>query len=186
VWLAPGKALAIASVAIDRGLVDARPIRVLAANPGWCWLAAVVPFAILTARQPAGGLLGIVASLNSSQSALASMVTIALTVLMAFLLLVPAVFDIAGGGRLRAALGAGPIAFFGLVSYAFYLWHLPIVELLGFESMPQMSASGLGIAQHVQFATTAVLLILSLAVTLLVATASYRLIELPFLRLKER
>jgi peptidoglycan/LPS O-acetylase OafA/YrhL len=66
-------------------------------------------------------------------------------------------------GPLVRALDWRPLALLGVASYSLYLWHLPIVDAL---------------APHA--------LLLSVPLAILVAFASYRLIEAPFLRLRRR
>jgi peptidoglycan/LPS O-acetylase OafA/YrhL len=64
---------------------------------------------------------------------------------------------------------------------------LPIAELLARPADPlHFSASGLGLAAEIHHATTPILFLMTLAVTAVVAAASYYLVELPFLRQKER
>jgi peptidoglycan/LPS O-acetylase OafA/YrhL len=86
---------------------------------------------------------------------------------------------LAGVGALMvvAAIVLGPpllelrwLATLGIASYSLYLWHLPIVESLG----PRTDARG------------PELLLVSLAVCVPIALASYALIERPFLRLRRR
>jgi peptidoglycan/LPS O-acetylase OafA/YrhL len=79
-----------------------------------------------------------------------------------------------------------PAIWLGVISYSFYLYHLPIVALLAIKHTDAFSATGLNLMAHVHVARTTVLYILSLAITGVVATISYRLVELPFLRRKER
>ena len=78
-------------------------------------------------------------------------------------------------------LRAGPVvrllewkvlAFLGVVSYSFYMWHLPLLEQLGETSWEPDSFPGL--------------LLLSLPLSLAAAILSYRFIEAPFLRLRRR
>jgi peptidoglycan/LPS O-acetylase OafA/YrhL len=68
-----------------------------------------------------------------------------------------------------------------------YLWHLTVAELLALPSAPgHFSADGLGLAAKFDHLTTPILLVLTLAATMAIAAASYYLVELPFLRRKER
>ena len=50
---------------------------------------------------------------------------------IAILLLAPAVFGHTAGGAVRSFLAARPLAWLGLVSYGFFLWHLPILVKIG-------------------------------------------------------
>ena len=64
------------------------------------------------------------------------------------------------------------LAFVGVASYSFYMWHLPILEQIGETSWKPDSFPGL--------------LLLTLPLCLAVAIVSYRFIEAPFLRLRRR
>lgn len=68
-------------------------------------------------------------------------------------------------------LGWAPLTWAGRRSYGIYLYHFPILSLL---------------RHHVPVGPEAVRLMLGVALTLAVAEASYRWLELPFLRLKSR
>jgi hypothetical protein len=70
-------------------------------------------------------------------------------------------------GPLGKVLSLAPLRWLGLISYGVYLWHWPIYLML--------SRSRVGWGEYELFA-------LRVAVTLLVATASYHLIELPVRR----
>jgi peptidoglycan/LPS O-acetylase OafA/YrhL len=67
------------------------------------------------------------------------------------------------------ALSVGPIVFLGRISYGLYLWHLPILAAFG--------VIGAGLT---------LLAVPAVAVSILAATASYYLVERPFLRRKSR
>src|SRR6185503_5075968 len=103
------------------------------------------------------------------------------------------VFDVYSRGYLAAVasalllaacvmpLRAGPVvrllewrvlAFLGVISYSFYMWHLPLLEQIGQTSWEPDSFPGL--------------LVVTLPISLAIAILSYRLIEAPFLRLRRR
>jgi peptidoglycan/LPS O-acetylase OafA/YrhL len=186
-WLALGMALAVISVAVDRGDGQSRLVRAVVEHPGLCWLGAVAALAGLTALVHPGGLFGLILALRTEQPVARTLAGIALTGAMAALIVLPAVFGERAGGWPRRLLAAAPFAFLGVISYSVYLYHLAVAQLLGLSSDPQhFSASGLGLAARIDHATTPALFLLTLAVTSAVAFASYRLVELPFLRRKER
>jgi peptidoglycan/LPS O-acetylase OafA/YrhL len=75
----------------------------------------------------------------------------------------------------------------GVISYGVYLWHLTIAEVLALRAVPQhFAATGLDLAAELPGAATPVVLVLTLAASSAVAAISYRFVELPFLRRKER
>jgi len=183
-WMAVGMALAIASVAAEHR--PSRLGRLVRDHSGWCWAGALAAFAALAVlRRHEGGLIGIIAALQTQQPLLEAVADVALSGALTALLLLPAVF--AGRGFPHRVLAAPPLAWIGLVSYGIFLWHLTIAEFLALPAAPQQfSASGLDLAAKIPFAVTPVLLVLILALTCAIAAASYYLVELPFLRRKER
>jgi peptidoglycan/LPS O-acetylase OafA/YrhL len=70
-------------------------------------------------------------------------------------------------------LEARPVVAVGLVSYSFYLWHEPLIRLLADNGL---TAAGPG--------KLALVLLIDLAVVLVLATLTYRLVEVPALRRK--
>ena len=84
-------------------------------------------------------------------------------------------------------LAAKPLAWLGLISYGVFLWHLTIAELLILPERPHdFAAAGLGLGDRISQGATPILLAATLAASCAVAALSYRFIELPFLRRKER
>ena len=187
VWLSLGMALAVASVAAERAPTEPRVVRVVVEHPGWCWLGAGAAFVALTLLLRPGGLLGIVQTLTTSQPVAKTLAAIALGLVLNALLVLPAIFGERAGGMPRRLLAAAPLAWLGLVSYGIYLWHLAVTEVLGLPAdAAHFSARGLDLAGRIDHLTTPILYVLVVAVTAMIAAASYYLVELPFLRRKER
>jgi peptidoglycan/LPS O-acetylase OafA/YrhL len=186
-WLALGMALAVASVRAERAPRDPRAVRLVVAHPGLCWLGAGAAFAGLTALLQPGGVFGIARAVATQQPFAKTIAAIALGVAVNVLLVAPAIFGQGAGGLPRRVLAAAPLAWLGLISYGMYLWHLTVAQLLALPSAPgHFSADGLDLATKVDHLTTPVLFVLTLAATTAIAAVSYHLVELPFLRRKER
>jgi peptidoglycan/LPS O-acetylase OafA/YrhL len=79
--------------------------------------------------------------------------------------------QLAGGGRVRAALRTQPLVTLGKISYSVYLWHLPLYVWLDRNAGPW---------------PVAVKAVVAGGTTLGVATLSYLYVERPFLRRKAR
>ena len=90
------------------------------------------------------------------------------------------------GGAPRRFLRIRPVAWLGLISYGVYLWHLPIALWLASSNSSQFSAAGLGLLGAIHALQTPSLLLLTLVVSVGAAATSFYVVELPFLRLKER
>jgi peptidoglycan/LPS O-acetylase OafA/YrhL len=186
-WLALGMALAVASVAVARREREPRAVRLVVEHPGLCWIGAAAAFAVLTALTRSDWLFGTAQSFTATQPIAKTLATIALGIAVHVLLVAPAIFGERAGGLPRRVLAAAPLAWLGLISYGLYLWHLTVAELLGLRSDPaHFSAQGLDLAGRIDDLATPILLVLTLAVATAVAAASYYLVELPFLRRKER
>jgi len=185
-WFALGMALAVASVAVPARRSDGRLLRAARDHPGLCWVGAAACLAGLAAVLQPGGAFTILLALTTKQPVAKTLAGLALTAGLMVLLVAPAIFGGDQGGVPRRVLGAAPFALLGLISYGVYLWHLPVLEFLGMHANRlQFSAHGLGLVGEIHHATTAILLVLTLAVTCAIAAVSYRFIELPFLRRKE-
>ena len=186
VWLGLGMSLAVLSVAAQQGKLDPRVPAFVERRPGLLWIGAAASLAGLTAVLDPAGLTGIIQSLSSEQPVAETLLAIALTATLSGLIVLPAIFGEEAGGLPRRLLAAPLVAWFGLVSYGIFLWHLTTAQWLGVpESPSQFSGSGLNLANELPFAVTPILLILTIAVTSALAAASYYLVELPFLRRKD-
>jgi peptidoglycan/LPS O-acetylase OafA/YrhL len=186
-WLALGMALAVASVAVARSERESRLVRAIVHRPGLCWLGAGACQAGLTALLHPGGLLNIIVAVRTQQSLARTLAGIVLTAAVAALLVLPAVFGERAGGLPRRVLAWRPLAWLGLVSYGVYLWHLAVVQVLGLSSDPaHFSATGLGLVGKIHHLTTPILYVMALAGSAALAAVSYYVVELPFLRRKER
>jgi peptidoglycan/LPS O-acetylase OafA/YrhL len=152
-----------------------------------CWGAAAAAFGGLMALIPSGGLFGLVLETTAPQAIGTTLARLGLTASFVCLLVLPAAFGDQHRGVPRRVLGAVPLAWLGVISYSFYLWHFTIMQLLALPRAPgSFSASGLNLLAHVHVARTLVLFVASFVLTAAVATLSYRFVELPFLRRKER
>ncbi len=93
-----------------------------------------------------------------------------------FCIVVPMVFGPQDQGRLRRGLQLRPVVFLGVISYAIYLWHVPLID------ETSKMAARLHLTPPVPrfnfFAITGVILIL----TTIVAIASWYLVERPAIR----
>jgi peptidoglycan/LPS O-acetylase OafA/YrhL len=186
-WLALGMAFAVMSVAAEGAPRSWTWLRRVAARPGWCWIAAAAALAGLAATVPAGSVFTIAAELATVQPLVKTVLTIVLTGVFLALLVAPAVFGDREGGLPRQVMAWRPLAWIGLVSYGMYLWHLPLLEWVTQRGATgHFSASGLGWASSLHHGATAILFAGAVAGSAAIAALSYRYVELPFLRRKER
>jgi peptidoglycan/LPS O-acetylase OafA/YrhL len=185
-WIALGMALAVLSVAGQRqpGLID--PAHRLADHSELCWIAGALAVVGLALLIPRHGLFGLIATVEEPQSIPRTVAKLLLEGVLAIAFVLPAVFGDQRRGLPRRVLAWRPVVGLGVISYSFYLYHLPIVGLLAVKHSTAFSATGLNLMAHIHTARTLVLYVLALAITAVVATISYRVVELPFLRRKER
>jgi peptidoglycan/LPS O-acetylase OafA/YrhL len=189
-FFAAGMALAVLSVALERSRRGHRGA-VAWLSDGWlahlAWAGALAAFLVAArvvdvydfllnpARKGPGA--GIVVAHNA---------LLAVTVTLA---LVPAVFG--AGGAIRRLLAWTPLAYVGLVSYGMYLWHVPLTAWLSGWHGPPDPIPDIAGGLHVQnlfggHGKTPLLLLAAVAFSIAAGTLSYRIVELPFLRRKER
>jgi peptidoglycan/LPS O-acetylase OafA/YrhL len=185
-WFAVGMALAVVSVAIQERPRPGRLVGWIAAHPDLSWLGAIACLIGAVLVLHPGGLFNIIVSLRTPQPLARTLGSIALTGGFCVLVMAPALFGSSDGGAARRVLSWRPLLYLGLISYGVYLYHLTIAELLGEPSDPgHFSAGGVALAAHGGHLRTAALWLGTLAVSVVVATVSYRLVELPLLRHKE-
>lgn len=186
-WFALGMALAVASVASERRGRDWPVLRAAAGHPGLCWIGAAACLAALAAVLRPGGEFTILLALSTRQPLVKTVAGLLLTAGLMVLVVTPAVFGEGTRGVPRRILASAPLALLGLISYGVYLWHLTVAELLGLGANPALfSAPGLNLVGTIHHGRTEVLFVLTLAASCVLAALSYRFVELPFLRLKER
>jgi peptidoglycan/LPS O-acetylase OafA/YrhL len=187
VWFALGMSLAVASVAQHRGELPSWPAMLVRRYSGLCWIGAAACLAGVAAVLHPGGALNIFLTLRTAQPFGRTLGAIALTGALMVLLVAPAVFADDVRGVPQRVLRVGPVAWLGLISYGIYLWHLTVAELIALPVDPgHFSARGLGLLSHPHRLATPILFLLTLAATAVIAAFSYRVVELPFLRRKER
>jgi peptidoglycan/LPS O-acetylase OafA/YrhL len=188
IWLGMGMAFAVISVVAQLGDGNLRRVTdLLGAHPSLCWLGAAAAYVGLMAIVPRGGLFGLIAAVATRQSVTTTALKIVLEAIVVILLVTPAVFGETRHGAPGRLLALRPIVWLGVISYSFYLWHLTLVELIATRGgAGSFSARGFNLLAHVHSARTFVLFVVALAVTLVIASLSYRFVELPFLRRKER
>ena len=186
VWFALGMAIAVASVSVQERAQPLRAVSLIGECSGLCWLGALACLIGTAAVLHPGGLFNIVESLHTKQPVTRTLGAIVLSAGVGTLLMLPAVFGTQAGGVPRRILAWRPMLGLGLISYGVYLYHLTVAEWIGDSSDPaHFSAPGLGLRPHAEHVLTLVLMAVTLAATVVIATLSYRFVELPFLRLKE-
>ena len=161
-WFALGMALAVLSVAMHGREHPARLVRAVVDHPAWCWLIAAAFYA--------GDCLLLASTRNYLHYSLAQQfLDHVLRGPVAFFLVAPAVFGDWAGGWPRRVLSWRWLAWLGLISYGIYLWHLNLLLLL----------AGHGVSSQIG------LLLTTVGAAVIVAAASYHLVERPILRWKE-
>jgi peptidoglycan/LPS O-acetylase OafA/YrhL len=165
-WFALGMTLALASVgggwASRFAELDVR----LRHWPVVSWTVALVLFAALHELAHATGSLGFT---------FVEVMTHALYGLVAFFLLLPAVFGGTTAGPVHRLLSARLLAWIGLISYAFYLYHVIVIAQLNRFLVEQ----GIGLRY-------VLVTVCALVISLLCAAASFYLVERPLMRLGAR
>lgn len=164
-WMALGLALAVLSVGYWRTQALPRPLQLAASRPGACWAVAGAIYV---------GTMFFFLPVPFSIAPYTDPEYLALNVAQgvgAALLLIPVVFGNPNRGVAARVLTNPVVAWLGLVSYGLFLWHFTIAYYLGYGGA------------DAGFAPVAVL---TFALAIPLAAASYYLIEAPLMRLKYR
>jgi peptidoglycan/LPS O-acetylase OafA/YrhL len=169
-WFAAGMALAVTHVAVSEGrLGHWRTVADIASAPLACWSVALALLAVATT--PLAGPRPLAAAPTSGED----IVKMVLYAAFATFLLMPAVFPPKDGRVSVLLLGTRPIGYLGKISYGIFLWHVLVLDVIReIRDIPIFTGNWLEL-----FALTTV-------VTILVAAASFHLVEEPIQRLSTR
>lgn len=168
-WFAVGLAMALAHVAFQRspGSRAEEMVRAAGQLPGTCWLAAGGLF--LICATPLAG-----ATLLFQPTAAESLTKNLLYALVAALVVLPGIFG-DSSGRYARIMSLPLLRHLGHISYSIFCIHLPVLQLVMAVGDFQLFG-GRGLS----------LWALTLGVTLVVSEILYRVVELPFMRLKDQ
>jgi len=161
-WFALGMGLAVVSVAESAREAPSPGAGFVRRRAGWLWVAAFAVYAAITEYLPDTTF---VFDVSDQVLTFIGFGTAAL------LLLLPAVFSSREEGRPQRFLSNPAVAWFGLISYGVFLWHNPVIIELS-RRHGEMSFVPLVLA--------------ALAITTVIAAASYYLLERPVMRFKYR
>ncbi|AGL16709.1 acyltransferase [Actinoplanes sp. N902-109] len=157
-----------------------RLLRVAAARPAWCWLAALAVYLVNCARPFS------VIGMDAIYSVSGLLVTYAMVALFGLFASLPLVAPGARETRFtRLALANPVMAHLGKVSYGVYLWHFAVMHfvlqpgnVLGGQARPIRELYGLSGFWRLELATV--------AGAVLLATISHRFVEEPLARRIDR
>lgn len=186
-----GMALAVVSAALSTGQVVPRVVTWLGEHPVLCWTIAAVIWIGVTRMKFPNKPFGLHDSDGSSDylpRQLAYGIASAVW-------LWPAIFGDQTRGLLRKVLASRPLVYLGGISLSFYLWHLAIIEQTKYWTIPDY-AGLVERAAHPRPGNTldgvgtfqgpyGWIVLISWLVSFLVASVLFRVVELPFLRLKD-
>jgi peptidoglycan/LPS O-acetylase OafA/YrhL len=189
---AVGMAMAVVMAGLSAGQVLPRAGQWLADHPITCWVIAGLIFLAVTRMPYPAQPFGLRDS-NGYSDYLPRQFAYGLA---SVIWLWPAIYGDQTQGVLRRILSSRPLVYLGAISLSFYLWHLVIIEKVkewttpGFDVILErarnprpgntLDAVGTFTGSYVK------VVLISWVLSFLVATFLYRLIELPFLRLKDQ
>jgi peptidoglycan/LPS O-acetylase OafA/YrhL len=170
-WFALGMALAVISAS---GWGEgSRVVRTIVERPVLPW---VISAGLLVVAATASGLPGIHEGFPLPYSTADWAIEKVLHGLIALFLLLPAVFGSEHGGAVRRLLAAPALMWVGLVSYGVYLWHGSLIHVYR-QYAGELLPGGPGVV----FVN---LFVVAVAMSLVIAAASYYLLERPAMRLR--
>jgi peptidoglycan/LPS O-acetylase OafA/YrhL len=174
-FFAVGMVLGTVSASVQAGGEIPAPLAALGAHPAACWTAAFVIFLLVAQMDPPAtpfGLNGLEYLPRQAAYSVASVIWLA-----------PAMFGDQSRGRLRQVLSSRPFTWLGAVSLSFYLWHLELIHQAQKWTVPDYDQlTGLAVFSGNFWEVSAI----AITATLVVAGLVHRLVEVPFLRLKDR
>jgi peptidoglycan/LPS O-acetylase OafA/YrhL len=181
-----GMALGVLSAASEAGRALPRLAAALGQHPARCWGVAFGLFLLVAQMEPPPTPFGLNGGEYLPRQAA---YCVASTIWLA-----PAIFGDQRAGRLRGLLASRPLAWLGAVSLSFYLWHLDVIHqaqrwtVADFAEREARAANPVNALDGLATFAGNVWLVSAVAigVTLLIAAVVHRLIEVPFLRLKDR
>jgi peptidoglycan/LPS O-acetylase OafA/YrhL len=187
-----GMALAVISAALSAGQVLPRAGQWLADHPITCWVIAGLIFLAVTRMPYPAQPFGLRDTTGYSDYLPRQFAYGVASVIWLW----PAIFGDQTKGVLRRALSSRPLVYLGAISLSFYLWHLVIIEKVkewttpGYDLILErarnprpgntLDAVGTFTGSYLKVAA------ISWVLSFLVATVLFRLVELPFLRLKDQ
>lgn len=173
-----GMALAVLSAWAAQGQVIPRAFSWLGEHPNLAWsIAGLIFFAVTRMKYPDRPF-----GLHSADGSSDYLPRQFLYGIASAVWLAPAIFGDQTVGLLRKVLASRFLVYLGAISLSFYLWHLAIIDKVKAWTIP-----GYDQLQGLQVFSGNYLLIVALSWSLsfVVASILFRLVELPFLRLKD-
>jgi peptidoglycan/LPS O-acetylase OafA/YrhL len=171
-WLGSGMALAVLSVAVEKGIGKGRALDLLERHSGVLWAGGTAIFAWLVFAELGPYPITLIRSFEGTRDYWLQFFFYGV---IAWLLVVPAIFGAGRGGLPRRLLANRLSSWLGVISLGVYLWHVPLLlwlldrGALTWTDAPFLTLTAATIALSVSF-----------------GAASYYLVERPLLRRKNR
>ncbi len=186
-----GMALAVVSAAVSAGRAVPRALAWMGAHPNVCWVAAFAIFLAVTRMKYPSRPFGL-HDADGSSDYLPRQLAYGIA---SAIWLAPAIFGDQSRGQLRRLLSSRPLVYLGSVSLSFYLWHLVIIDQVkawtvpNYDQLVELAAHpppGNTLAGVATFTGNYLeIVVISFVLSLIVASILFRVVELPFLKLKD-